>query len=930
MKQDTGTNVVEVDFSQGDRAAKIWFLLASLWFVFFAAFGFLVAIKFFYPEFLGNTEALTFGRIRPSHINGVLFGFISSGLLGAMIWIVPRLCATRLYRPKLAIAAAFLWTGAVLSGVILILLGNTQGREYAELAWPIDIAIVVVLAVLGYIVFGTIARRKEKKLYVSLWYYMGTLLWFPVLYIIGNVMWRPPEGALNGTMDAIFNWYYGHNVLGLWFTTLGIPAWYYFVPRIIKRPLYSHLLSLIAFFSIAFFYTGVGAHHLLQAPIPEWLKTVAVILSVLMLVPVLAFATNILLTMRGSWHRLAGNPAFQFIMVAFFCYIITSFQGSFQAVRSVNEWEHFTQWTPGHAHLALLAGFGFLVIGMVYYLVPRILRFKIYSQRLMRLSFWLSLVGFVFFYLAMTILGIQAAGNWWVHINPVQTVPTLRIMYIFRALAGGLVVVGAGIFTYDIVMTFIRARQPHVEEEIEPVAAYSERPHSVFLRRSQEHLSIPTIVSGGMAAFAITTFMVIALPYMFTGGVNQPTTRSHVLTPLEYKGQELYKNLGCVYCHSQFVRPEDWAMGENSDFGDFYYSVPNFLGTERTGPNIGQIGGMRPSEWQTQHHIDPRSVSPTSIMPPFAFLTTDESDALTAYLNTLGSTNLDTLDFQPPVPWEYRGRMNPNDTLVSEIASNYDFKAEKYTGSQEAATQWVDLFEEGQVLFVQKCLSCHGGSGNGQGPYARNTVERPANLNERIINYPQPADDFHLWRVSGGVPGTRMPSWGWSLSEDTIFKINVYENTFVTGAMRTVPVNVPAEAATKYAAENANNIPPIAGTEQEYYGGQSLYNLYCAQCHGTTGKGDGPASGTVAGGYINPPPFNLVEAGVALTKYGEYQYFLYNGYATTNMPSWQPVMNTDEIARVIFYIQGFAPTQEYNSQFGPLYSDEFAHNLKKR
>jgi cbb3-type cytochrome c oxidase subunit I len=917
----------EVDFSEGDRVAKTWFAFAILWFPFFAAFGFLLAIKFFFPDFLSGSAWDTFGRIRPAHVNGVLFGFVSSGLLGAMFWIVPRLCARPLFRPKLAAAIPFLWNFAVLAGIILILLGNTQGREYAELPWGVDVAVVVTLIMMAYIVFGTIIRRKEKKLYVSLWYFMGTLVWFPILYIIGNVMWHPPEGALNGTIDAIYNWYYGHNVLGLWFTTLGIPIWYYFIPRILKRPLYSHLLSLIAFFTIAFFYTGVGSHHLLQAPIPEWLKTIGITMSVLMLVPVITFATNIILTMRGSWHRLIGNHPLQFMMAGFFMYIITSFQGSFQALRSTNMFLHFSQWTVGHAHLALLGGFGFLAIAMAYYLIPRITGIRLFSNRLMRLSFWVAFIGFIFFWLAMTMAGLAANSNWWQHINPVQTLPTLRPYFIWRALAGGTIVVAAIIFAYNTLMTLFRGRHPHVEETVEGLGkTTSQKPHSVFLRRSQEGISIPVLIGGGMAVFSIMTFMVIGIPSLYAP--SEPTLRAQPLSAIEQQGQELYKNLGCVYCHSQQTRPQDWAMGENSEAGDFYFSVPNFLGTERTGPNLAQIGGMRPSEWQTQHHTDPRSVSPASIMPPFPFLTEDEHAALTAYLQKLGGENLDTLDFQPAVPWEYRGMTNPYDDLAGEVAASYDFKSGEYSGSSATGQEWANLFEEGKMLYTQKCLSCHGGSGNGQGPYARNTVERPANLNERISNYPQPPDDFQFWRVSGGVPGTRMPQWGMSQSEDTIWKINNYELSFVTGAMRTVPVSVPAEDAINY-ANSTSATPPISGTVEEYKKGQALYNLYCAQCHGVTGNGDGPASSLVPGGYINPPPISLIDAGAALTTYGEYLYFIREGYATTNMPPWKYVFNDEETYQVIFYTQCFAPAEEYNAYWAPLYTDQFAKGLKQ-
>jgi cbb3-type cytochrome c oxidase subunit I len=320
-----------VDHQTGDRAVKRWFFLAVLWFAVFTTFGLLLAVKFFFPTFLGGASWLTFGVLRPAHVNGVLFGFVSSGLLGAMFYIVPRLCAVNLFKPRLAAAIPILWNAAVLTGIVWILFGGSQGREYAELPWAVDVAVMVTLILMAVVILGTMARRTEKKLYVSLWYYAGTMLWFPIVYFIGNVMWHPATGALNGIQDAMFNWYYGHNVLGLWFTTLGIPAIYYAVPRIIKRPLYSHLLSLISFFSIAFFYTGVGAHHLLQAPIPEWVKTIAVVMTVLMLVPVLAFATNIVLTLRGSGGRVLQNPILMFILFGFACYVLASVQGSMQA-----------------------------------------------------------------------------------------------------------------------------------------------------------------------------------------------------------------------------------------------------------------------------------------------------------------------------------------------------------------------------------------------------------------------------------------------------------------------------------------------------------------------------------------------------------------------------------------------------------------------
>jgi len=916
----------QIDHSAGDSAAKLWLILSVIWFPLFASFGFILAVKFFWPEFIGNTSWFTFGVVRPAHVNGVLFGFISSGLLAGMFYIVPRLCKIPLYRPYLAKVAAVLWNAAVLAGVLWILFGGSQGREYAELPWAIDIAVVAVLLLMGYIVFGTVLKRRERKLYVSLWFYMGTLVWFPIVYFVGNVMWHPDSGALNGVQDAIFNWYYGHNVLGLWFTTLGIPAWYYFIPKLTGRPLYSHLLSLIAFFSIAFFYTGVGAHHLLQAPIPEWLKTIAVTMSVLMVVPVITFATNIILTMRGSWHKMHKNPALQFLIAGFFMYVLVSFQGAFQGVRITNAYLHFSQFPVGHAHLALLGGFGFLAIGLAFVTLPRIMKVRMHSRSLPTVIFWLGFIGFILFFLAMTIAGLVANSNWWQHINVVETLNTLRVHFIWRAMAGGMVVIAAFMFAYLILKTVIRGRHPHEEDYFEPVKAdLSERTHSPRMRASQERVNVPIIVGGGLVVFVIMTFMVIAMPYMFTA--KEPSDTAAPLTVAEEAGQAVYKANGCFYCHNQFIRPQDWAMGTTSESGDFYYSTPNFLGTERTGPSLGQIGGKRPTEWHMIHDTDPRQVSPNSIMPGFAFLSTEDLENLVAYVQTLGTENLDTQNYQPLVPEEYRDKMNPYASLMMTIRKGYDPDAQEFTGDAQSAQEWTSVVEEGKALFTEKCVSCHGGSANGQGPYARQVVTRPANLNERLSNYPEPDAPFHFWRVSEGVPGTAMPAWAMSLDEETIWKINTYEMSFRFGSFRTVSGDI-SDGEGDVFNDETGILPQIAGTEAEFEQGKALYEMYCAQCHGTNGLGDGPASIASPGGYIQPEPANFEEAGADFTNYGRWIWKIEEGVETTNMPIWKYAFTRDEVFLLTFYLQGFSTPDDYNSKWAPLYTDPFAQGLK--
>ncbi len=329
-------DTTSVDLKSADSVAKYWWYGALLSFPIFTTFGMIMAIKFFYPTFLIDSAWDTFGRIRPAHVNGLLFGFLSSGLIGSMYYITPRLSHKSLFQPLIGKASAVLWNVAVLAGVLLILSGDTQAREYAEMPWVVDIAIVITLILIGITIIGTIIKRRERKLYVSLWFFAAIFLWFPIVYSIGNVIWNPPSGALYGLTDAIVNWFYGHNVLGLWFTPFGLALWYYFIPKISKRALYSVTLSLISFFALAFFYTGVGGHHLLQSSIPEWLKTIAVATSGLMMISVLTFATNIGMTLRGAWKEIMSNVPLRFIVFGFICYIFVSIQGTFQALRDMN------------------------------------------------------------------------------------------------------------------------------------------------------------------------------------------------------------------------------------------------------------------------------------------------------------------------------------------------------------------------------------------------------------------------------------------------------------------------------------------------------------------------------------------------------------------------------------------------------------------
>lgn len=446
-------------FTQQNSASLNFMLSAIIWLVIGTTMGLILALQFVFPDMTHGISWLVFGRLRQAHTNTVMFAFLSGGMMGLWLYVVPWLTGRQIWSEALGNACVVLWNIAVLVGVLGIVNGYTQSREYAEYIWIVDVAVMVVLILNLINIYMTIAHRVEPKLYVSLWYIIGTVVWMPLLYFIGNVMWNPPTGALTGINDSVVGWFYGHNVLGLWFTTGLLSIVYYIVPKETRTPLYSHALSLFAFWGIAFFYTGVGGHHLLWAPIPYWLKTVAVADSIGMLLPVIAFLMNIFLTMRGNWLRFLSSIPLRFVITGWAAYILVSFQGTHEAFRAVNEITHFTQYVPGHAHLGLLFNAASIVMGGMYFAIPRICNCQINSRVMANIQYSLYFVGFIFFFGGFLIAGL-VQGTSWVHQGlPVWSVlPGLRPFMALRAIGGTLIVLSFVLFAYNIFATVIRRK----------------------------------------------------------------------------------------------------------------------------------------------------------------------------------------------------------------------------------------------------------------------------------------------------------------------------------------------------------------------------------------------------------------------------------------------------------------------------------------
>lgn len=435
-----------------DTTAKLFLVSSITYFFIVGIIALLIAAKFVWPQLLGTIPYFSYGRLRPLHVNGMLFGWLLAADMGLIYYLVPRLCGVRLWSEKLGIATAALWNVIILGAVVSLLLGINQGFEYAELPLPLDVMVVIAWVMFGINIFGTVATRKYQQMYVSLWYAMGTILWTAFVYLTGNfaVLFT------TGVNQANLNWMYVHNAVGLIFTPAGLALAYYFIPKTSNSPLHSHKLSMIGFWSLAFVYVWTGAHHMLHGPISQWLQTIAIVFSLMLLIPVWAVVYNFFATMKGQWHQMRDNVPLKFLMTGVVFYLLTCFQGPMHSLRSVNAIVSKTDWIPGHAHMAVLGAFSFFAIAGSYYIVPRIFRTRLFSDALANWSYWLFLTGGVGFFVTLWLGGFWQGWQW---NNPsipfIDTVIALEPVWVVRFFSGILMFGGIVAFAYNILATVL-------------------------------------------------------------------------------------------------------------------------------------------------------------------------------------------------------------------------------------------------------------------------------------------------------------------------------------------------------------------------------------------------------------------------------------------------------------------------------------------
>lgn len=618
------------------------FLYASIAFgVIGMLVGLLVAFLYLFPQLTDGIPWLSYGRLRPLHTNAVIFAFVGNGVFAGSYYSMQRLLKTRMYSDFLSKFNFWGWQLIILGAAITLPLGYTSSKEYAELEWPFDIAIALVWVAYGINMIGTIIKRRERHIYVAIWFYLATFIAIALLHIFNNLEIPVSFTSLKsysvyaGVQDALVQWWYGHNAVAFFLTTPILGLMYYFVPKAANRPVYSYRLSIIHFWSLIFIYIWAGPHHLLYSTLPDWAQNLGVAFSVMLIAPSWGGMINGLLTLRGVWDKVRTDAVLKFYVVAITGYGMSTFEGPMLSLKNVNAIAHYTDWIIAHVHVGTLAWNGFIMFGMIYWLIPRLTKTTLFSDKLANFHFWIGTLGVILYTLPMYVAGFTQASMW-KQFNPdgtlmygnfLETVTQIMPMYWMRAIGGTLYFVGILVLVYNIFKT-VRQGSP-VENElaefpaltkISPKQLKGEGWHAWLERKPIQFTLLTTL--------AVAIGGIVQIVPMLVVDSNIPTIAAvKPYSPLELQGRDIYIREGCNNCHSQMIRPfrheverYDPSGKQFSKSGEYVYDHPFLWGSKRTGPDLQRLGGKYNDNWHFNHMWDPRSTSPGSIMPGYKWL----------------------------------------------------------------------------------------------------------------------------------------------------------------------------------------------------------------------------------------------------------------------------------------------------------------------
>lgn len=622
-------------FSYDNKIVKKFLYATILFGVVGMAVGLLLAFMFIFPKLTEGIPWLSFGRLRPLHTNAVIFAFVGNAIFAGVYYSLQRLLKARMYSDVLSNINFWGWQLIIVAAAITLPLGYTTSKEYAELEWPIDIAIAVVWVIFGINMIMTILNRRVRHIYVAIWFYIATFVTVAVLHIFNSL--ELPVSILKsysvyaGVQDALVQWWYGHNAVAFFLTTPFLGLMYYYLPKAANRPVYSYRLSIIHFWSLIFIYIWAGPHHLLYSSLPEWAQNLGVVFSVMLIAPSWGGMINGLLTLRGAWDKVSKDPVLKFFVVGIIGYGMATFEGPMLSLKNVNAIAHFTDWIIAHVHVGALAWNGFMTFGMIYWLVPKLFKTKLHSIKLANFHFWIGTLGIVLYAIPLYVAGINQHLMWKEfkpdgtlrYGNFLETVTSIMPMYMMRAIGGSLYIIGLFVLVYNVIKT-IKAGEKVEDEVVEAPALpvitkrrmRGEKFHTWLERRPIQMTVLATIaiLIGGIVQIVPTLIVEENIPTI---------DRVKPYTPLELAGRDLYIREGCVGCHSQLVRPfrsEVARYGEYSKSGEFVYDHPFLWGSKRTGPDLHRLGGKYSDNWHFNHMWDPQSTSDGSIMPSYQWL----------------------------------------------------------------------------------------------------------------------------------------------------------------------------------------------------------------------------------------------------------------------------------------------------------------------
>jgi cytochrome c oxidase cbb3-type subunit I/II len=681
-----------------DDATVRKFLLASvIWGIVGMLVGVIIAAQLAEPS-LNFGPWLNFGRLRPLHTNAVIFAFVGNMLFAGVYYSTQRLTKARMGSDALSAIHFWGWQAIIVAAAVTLPLGITQGKEYAELEWPIDLMVVLVWVAFAANFFLTLAKRREKQLYVALWFYIATIVTVAILYIVNNLALPLAHGVKSygvfaGVQDALVQWWYGHNAVAFFLTTPILGIMYYFLPKAAGRPVYSYRLSIIHFWALVFMYIWAGPHHLLYTALPEWAQSMGMLFSLMLWAPSWGGMINGLFTLRGAWDRLRSDPVIKFFVAGITFYGMATFEGPLLSIKSVSGLAHYTDWIIGHVHTGALGWNGLMAAGMFYWLVPRLWGKELHSKGAADAHFWVATFGIVLYAVSMWVSGVTQGLMWRATTADgtlqypafVETLVAIRPMYWTRLAGGTLYFVGFCLMAWNLFMTVAKGSPVDVSVEVEVDDEKAEDQGIRWRLLAGQPVAMTAIMTGAALVFfvakvegaviALTVLLVLVVvatvqwalrskkeedryhpmlerqAFVFTalvwfavlvGGVAEivptlvvdravPKTGAiaEPYKPLELHGRDIYVREGCYVCHSQMVRPmvaEKLRYGDASTAGEFIYDHPFQWGSKRTGPDLHRVGGKYSNLWHAQHMTDPRSTSPGSNMPSYAFLTAGRID----------------------------------------------------------------------------------------------------------------------------------------------------------------------------------------------------------------------------------------------------------------------------------------------------------------